>query len=86
MTGIGTPGVWLLLCVALTALTLALGSLIEPAYAALVVAGAWTVVVLAPPVGGLSVVVSSGRAWLGVTAVAAVVVYVRRERVGRQTA
>ncbi|MER7333485.1 MULTISPECIES: hypothetical protein [unclassified Micromonospora] len=70
----------------MTVLTLALGSLIEPAYAALVVAGVWAVVVLAPPVGGMSVVVSSGPGWLGVTAVAAVVVYVRRERVGREPA
>ncbi|MET8361587.1 zf-HC2 domain-containing protein [Micromonospora sp. NPDC005171] len=41
VTDIGTPVLWLLPCVALTALTLALGSLIEPAYAAPVVAGAW---------------------------------------------
>lgn len=86
VTGIGTPGLWLLPCVALTVLTLALGSLIEPAYAALVVAGAWAVVVLAPPVDGLAVLVSSPPGWLGVTAAAAVVVYARRERVGRQPA
>ncbi|MFI7659697.1 zf-HC2 domain-containing protein [Micromonospora parva] len=86
MTGIGTPGWWLLACVALTVLTLAFGSLISPAYAALVVAGAWAVMVLTPLVGGLAVVVSNGPGWLGVTAVAAVVVYVRRNRVGRQLA
>ncbi|MFG3710402.1 anti-sigma factor [Micromonospora sp. NPDC047730] len=86
VTDIGTPALWLLPCVALTVLTLALGSLIEPAYAALVVAGVWAVVVLAPPVGGLGVVVSSGPGWLGVTVVAAAVVYVRRERVGREPA
>ncbi|MDG4800130.1 zf-HC2 domain-containing protein [Micromonospora sp. WMMD980] len=86
VTGIGTPGLWLLPCIALTVLTLALGSLVEPAHAALLVSGVWAVVVLAPPVGRAAVLVSGVPGWLGVTAVAVVVVYVRRERVGRQPA
>ncbi|MFI7079618.1 zf-HC2 domain-containing protein [Micromonospora sp. NPDC049903] len=86
VTQIGAPVTWLLACVALTVTTLALGSLIEPTYAALVVAGGWAAVVLAPTVGDLSVVSARGPVWLGVTAVAAVVVYVRRDQVGRQPA
>ncbi|WP_435124052.1 zf-HC2 domain-containing protein [Micromonospora tulbaghiae] len=83
--GTGTPGMWLLPCVGLTALTLAFGSLVEPAHAALLVAGLWTVVVLAP-MRGVAVVVSSGPAWLVVTAVAGALMYARREHVGRRAA
>lgn len=84
VTGISTPLMWALPGAALTAGTLALGSLIEPTYAAAVVAGVWAVVVLAPPVGGLAVVAASAPVWLAVTGVAVVVLYARRDRVGRQ--
>ena len=85
VTGLGPPAVWPLMCLALTALTLALGSLIEPATAAGVVLGAWALVVLAP-FGAWAVVVDSGPVWLGVTTAALAVLYVRREQVGRRAA
>ncbi|MEV6811831.1 zf-HC2 domain-containing protein [Micromonospora sp. NPDC051296] len=85
VTGIGTPAMWPLLCVALTTLTLALGSIVEPGQAAAMVLGGWAVTVLAPT-GGWAVVASSGPAWLAVTALAALLVYVRRDQLGRRAA
>ncbi|BCJ56907.1 zf-HC2 domain-containing protein [Micromonospora endophytica] len=83
--GLGTPAVWPLICLALTALTLALGSMIEPATAAGVVLGVWALVVVAP-FGAWTLVLGSGPMWWGVTAAAVAVLYVRREQVGRRAA
>ena len=85
VTGVGTPMVWPLAGLALAALTLALGSLIEPGQAAAVVAGAWAAIVLAP-IGEWAVLVQAGPVWLAVTAAAVLVVWTRRDRVGRRTA
>ncbi|WP_433793501.1 zf-HC2 domain-containing protein [Actinoplanes sp. CA-252034] len=83
-SGLGVPAVWLLPCVALTALTLALASLTGPAVAATAVGAAWGVLVVGTrwsPEGTTDLLVSTGTtpAWL-ITTVAAVLLIIVRKR------
>ncbi|MEV6925447.1 zf-HC2 domain-containing protein [Dactylosporangium sp. NPDC051485] len=92
VSGIGVPVLWLLPCLALTALTLGLGTLLEIGWAAAVVAAGWAAVVLAPvgrawagtvlaPVGKAWLVApEAGPAWVAVTAFGAALVFWRRDR------
>jgi hypothetical protein len=71
-TGTAPPGLWLLPCLALTSGALALGSLISLPVAAAAVAGAWSVLTLAPAlIHGQSTVLLSASArpgWLAALA------------------
>jgi hypothetical protein len=83
---IGTPVMWLLPCLALTCLTLALGCLMDIARAGIVVATAWVVLVLAPLKDAAVIAPSTTAVWLLVTAAAMALMLVRRDRMGRGVA
>jgi hypothetical protein len=79
---LGWSMIWLLPCLALTMLTLALGSVTGIARAAAVVSAAWVAVVAVQAVGGGVVHILAAAAmpgWLGALAVAMLVVVIRRE-------
>ncbi|MEQ4304437.1 zf-HC2 domain-containing protein [Plantactinospora sp. B6F1] len=92
---IGTPVLWLLPCLGLTALTLGLGSLIEPTRAGLTVATGWAVLVLlpqgnaspVPPIGdGWLVAPAAAPVWTAVIAAAVVLLLARQSRLGGEVA
>ncbi|MEU3455211.1 zf-HC2 domain-containing protein [Micromonospora sp. NPDC006766] len=92
VSGIGVPVLWLLPCLALTALTLGLGTLLEIGRAAAVVAAGWAAMVLAPvgrewtgtvlaPVGKAWLVApETGLAWAAVTVFGGALMFWRRDR------
>ncbi|MEE6260621.1 anti-sigma factor family protein [Plantactinospora sonchi] len=75
VAGIGVPGLWLLPCLTLTALTLGLGAVVEPYRAAVAVAVGWAVLVLAP-VGPWLVAPAAVPGWLAGTAAAVLLMVV----------
>jgi hypothetical protein len=88
VSGLGSPVVWLLPGVALTALTLGIGALVDPALAATGVAVAWAVLILttatdAGPAGEL-VTATSAPIWLAVIGAAAALIAARRDHLTRE--
>ncbi|SCF20753.1 Putative zinc-finger [Micromonospora viridifaciens] len=92
VSGIGVPVLWLLPCLALTALTLGLGTLLEIGQAAAAVVAGWAAVVLAPvgrewagtvlaPVGKAWLVTpQTSLAWAAVTVFGGALAFWRRDR------
>ncbi|MFI6761046.1 zf-HC2 domain-containing protein [Micromonospora sp. NPDC050417] len=79
-SGIGLPVMWLLPCLALTGLTLGLGTVMEIGRAAAVVVAGWAVVVLAPLGEAWMVAPATGTAWVVVTGVGVALTFWRRDR------